>query len=951
MPGKLTTSKARAVAKSLLPPAAARGGDWSGDYIPLTPVCILEEWLQLQAAWRSAAAGRSHLVLLSGEAGIGKTRLAEELLAWVDRQGIHTATARCYAAEGDLAYAPVAAWLRTNTLRKALPQLPDTWLTEEARLVPDLLVERPDLPRPGPLTESWQRQRLFEALARAILAAQQPLLLFLDDLQWCDRETLEWIHYLLRFDRHAQLLLLGTVRPEETMTGHPVETLLTSLRRDEQVTEIMLSALDAVETASLAGHVAGRDLDPALVTSLYQETEGNPLFVVEIVRARALEKQVTKPSPVTDTTVPPSSQLPSSVQAVITARLAQLSPSAREVVSLAAVIGRTFTFNILAQAGSGDEDALVRGLDELWQQRIVREQGGDAYDFSHDKLREGAYAALSSTKRRLLHRHVFAALQTAGAPSAQLAHQAMHAGLREETFRYSMAAGDEAMSLFAVRDALVHYEQAQQVVERSGKHDQPGGLSVTEVHHLSVQLGRAYELSNAYQKAYSVYERMLALARTACESAMECAALNRLATLAAWAFDMETAKALLQEALQVAEQSGDMVGLAETEWNLAQTHYYLVDAQETLTHAERTLTLARTYDLKELLGRSLNVAAYANLLLGKWERVTTRASEARTLYTALGNRAMEADCLSTLAQARIALGHPQQGIEAARAAQAMCIEIQDVWGQAYSGFPLALGLREIGAYTQALEVAEQSVTIARTLTFPVLLIFSHLALGLVQGTVFMLEAARRTLREATTFNESTKETARSRLFTTGIAATLCMGSALSEEWMEAHACALQALSMRNGLWPYPGHFTFWYETEALVRGGESELAEEMVGRFGAYIGEGEEENRRYRLAYLCALAVLASSRNETDRAIAHLQEAVRLSEEISLPGERWQIEAAVAELYLKRGDEQQARNAFARAAEIVQALARTLQDEDVQKTFLSAALVQRVLTGQKTWLP
>lgn len=133
------------------------------EFLSMTPlVGRQQEWLQLQEVWRSAAAGQPHLVVLSGEAGIGKTRLAEELLTWVDRQGIHTASARCYAAEGDLAYAPVAAWLRTDTLRKALPQLPEIWLTEVARLVPDVLVERSDLPRPGPLTESWQRQRLFE---------------------------------------------------------------------------------------------------------------------------------------------------------------------------------------------------------------------------------------------------------------------------------------------------------------------------------------------------------------------------------------------------------------------------------------------------------------------------------------------------------------------------------------------------------------------------------------------------------------------------------------------------------------------------------------------------------------------------------------------------------------------------------------------------------------------
>src|SRR5262249_16225455 len=159
------------------------------------------------------------------EAGIGKTRLAEELLTWAGRQGIATAVAHCYAAQGPLAYAPVVAWLRSGALQAHLTTLADVWLTEVTRLLPNLLEERPDLPRPGRLTESWQRQHFFEALVQAILLSKQPLLLLLDDVQWCERETLEWLHYLLRFDPQAPLLLLGTVRSEEMTAEHPLATL------------------------------------------------------------------------------------------------------------------------------------------------------------------------------------------------------------------------------------------------------------------------------------------------------------------------------------------------------------------------------------------------------------------------------------------------------------------------------------------------------------------------------------------------------------------------------------------------------------------------------------------------------------------------------------------------------------------------------------------------------
>ena len=175
------------------------------------------EWAQLQSAWRTASAGHPQMAILIGEGGIGKTRLADELFTQVKRQGIHAAIAHCYSAEGTLAYAPVVAWLRA----RALPRLEPIWLIEIARLLPEVLVQHPDLPSPGPLTEAWQRQRLHEALARAMLGTGGPVLLWIEDLQWCDHDTLEWLHYLLRFDEQARLLVLGTLRPEEALSDHP----------------------------------------------------------------------------------------------------------------------------------------------------------------------------------------------------------------------------------------------------------------------------------------------------------------------------------------------------------------------------------------------------------------------------------------------------------------------------------------------------------------------------------------------------------------------------------------------------------------------------------------------------------------------------------------------------------------------------------------------------------
>ncbi len=425
------------------------------------------EWNRLGAAWHTATHEQSHLALIAGEAGVGKTRLAEELLTWAARQGVTTARTRCYAAEGRLAFAPVADWLRAEVFQISLPKLETVWRAEVARILPELLAATPDLPPAEPLTESWQRRRFFEALARAVLAAPPPMVLLIDDLQWCDRDTLEWLHYLLRFDQEAQMLLLGTMRIEEVGPAHPLEALLLDLRRTGLLTEILLGPLDAEETTALAEHVTVQSLEATQAAHLYRETEGNPLFVIESVRAGHIFGDMYSASPTLAPESPPASPetLPPKVHAILTARLAQCSPPARELAHLAAIVGRAFTFDVLAEASDRDEDTLIRSLDELWQRRIVREYGPDAYDFSHDKLREVAYAEVSPVRRRLLHRCVAEAFETIheaalDAASGQLAAHYERAGLPERAIPYYQRAAQAAQRVYANEEAIIHLNRA-----------------------------------------------------------------------------------------------------------------------------------------------------------------------------------------------------------------------------------------------------------------------------------------------------------------------------------------------------------------------------------------------------------------------------------------------------------------------------------------------------------
>jgi DNA-binding SARP family transcriptional activator/predicted ATPase/DNA-binding XRE family transcriptional regulator len=416
------------------------------------------EWQQLQAAWKRAVSGGPHLVLITGEAGIGKSRLAEELFNWVMRQGFATAYSRSYGVEGRLSLGPVSDLLRSGNIRPYIASLDKVWITEIARLLPELLFEHPDLARPTPISEFGQRQLFFEALARGIHSGKHPLLLWIDDLHWSDQETLEWLHFLLRFEPHTDLLIVGTARSEESPPEHPLSLMARQLQVEDRISTIELSPLDAAETARLAAEVQEHALEDRDILRLFRETEGNPLFVVETVRAQVAGSETVEADQInlanSDNAHPP----PPRVHAVIVGRLVQLSPQARKVAELGAVMGRAFPLDLLVRAGHEDEDTVVGVLNELWQKRIIREQNVNTYDFTHDKLREVAYLEISAPQRRLLHRNVAQALQNLHAGnlepiSGQLAIHFERAGLAQQALDCYEKAAVWAQQIFAHNEA------------------------------------------------------------------------------------------------------------------------------------------------------------------------------------------------------------------------------------------------------------------------------------------------------------------------------------------------------------------------------------------------------------------------------------------------------------------------------------------------------------------
>jgi DNA-binding SARP family transcriptional activator len=541
--------------------------------LTLSPATFLEgpllgrttELSTLIKVYHTAQRGQTQGVLLEGEVGIGKTRLATEFLAWAEMEGADVLQGQAFETGGQLPYRPVIEALRPRIERENAPDdlLSDLWLAELSRLLPELCDRYPDLPDPVG-DKSVARNRLFEAVARLgqALAARTPLVLFIDDVQWADAASLDVLHYLARRFAESQtpaLLLLSLRMAERAMLPGFTEWR-TGMERAIPLTYLQLGPLTAEDILRLlqafggkGGKDGGRSADLERFGQwLFAETEGQPFYLMETLKV-LLERGALASRPneeggwTIDFTAAMAHEMvirgffPPSVREVICTRLDRLPPNAFALLIAGAVLDQRITFKHLCQVADLAEYDGLSALDEVLHSGLLLEserEGGRVTDgryvFAHAKIRTVVYAEAGEARRAICHRRALEALQAAAAPAAELAYHALAAGLAEPAFRFNVAAGDEAMRVVAVSSAISFYEQARHLMaERLHGLDLGAMLPAPEIEHLYTHLGQAYELNAEWEKARAVYTSMLAYAQDACQPAMESAALNRLAALAA----------------------------------------------------------------------------------------------------------------------------------------------------------------------------------------------------------------------------------------------------------------------------------------------------------------------------------------------------------------------------------------------------------------------------------
>ena len=528
-----------------------------------------DEWKQLLTAWQRAADGLPRAVLVTGEPGIGKTRLVAELRAWCRRSGVNIADARSYATEGDLAYGVVAAWLRSPDIRVGLAQLPHDQRAELARLLPEVASH----PTARGLDNAERRRRIFDAAA-AVIGASQPTLLIADDAHWSDQVSHEFIHYLVRQPAEGAMLVALTARREELDAGHPLIGLRDSLALLDRLTEVRLERLSREATGALGRQLASSLLDAGDVDALFAETEGNPLFVVETVRAGGGSRVE-------------SSALTPRLRAVIDARFHRLSEVAATVLGVAAVAARACSAGVLAELCDVDDRSLARGLDELWRRGILREAGADSYEFSHGKLRDAAYENLSPVMRRAHHAAIAELLADRArvdpeVASSQVAVHFERANRPDEAIAWLRRAALDAQQVAAYGEAVRLLDHALALVPSLA----------TDVRHV-----RELELLSSMPPALGGAEgygttRMLAAHRRAADVAarlgveVDPAVLRSMVMSALCGDQFDDAAAAARQLLEHADAIGDASLHVESHYLLGISAFWAAELEAAREHFE-----------------------------------------------------------------------------------------------------------------------------------------------------------------------------------------------------------------------------------------------------------------------------------------------------------------------------------------------------------------------------
>ena len=550
-------------------PATTTGGCGTAERLPPPPLLAAgaheairltgreEEINVLRSSWERTVQGQQQIAVVTGEPGVGKTRLVLDFARSIARHAT-VLVGRCDREEL-VAYAPwmaILQWMIRTTPAQVLRQhLADVEAASElAQIVPEITTRIHIGESAGSATPEGRRYHLFEAAAQLLAAASHsaPILLVVDDLHWADRGSLLFLRHMIRSTRHAPICILITHRNDVPEWSEEFRDLVESLRREHTPARIALHRLSDDDVRDIIEAWIGRDAPPALTRLIARHTEGNPLFVVEMLKhldeVGAVMTRADSDQPVTLADV----GLPEGIRHLIGRRLERLGPTTRRLLTIAAVMGREFRLSVVEGLVDVGEDAVLDAMDEALAAGIVTEEPGvpGNFSFTHTLIRETLYTGITATRRVRLHHQIACALEQHSSPfESRVAELAYHFGQAavyksaEKALDYATRAGDHAVTTLAFESAAKWYEMALRAMDVV----EPRTDATTRRFELHLKRGRSFFAVGQWAPAKSAFEAATSLLDPS-EQEKRCELLVRLAETAFWLMDVPALRKFAGEA-------------------------------------------------------------------------------------------------------------------------------------------------------------------------------------------------------------------------------------------------------------------------------------------------------------------------------------------------------------------------------------------------------------------
>jgi DNA-binding CsgD family transcriptional regulator len=873
------------------------------------------------------------VILVSGEAGIGKSRLVSDATVEAARLGYRVVRGRCFESDAGLPFAPLRDLLRSlleTDSTATLAALAGPYAAALARLLPEFA----GAPAADAEPESGKRH-LFEALDRILagLASETPLVVIIEDLHWSDAASLEFLLFLARRLGGRSLALLATWRGDET--GPDLAHFLAEVDRERLALEIPLTGLAAAGIDSMLRAIFGL-AHPApadLIHLLSTLTEGNPFFIEEVLKAMGATALASGPDGHWTLPEAETLRIPRSVQDAVTRRTARLSSPARRVLELAAVTGTRFEVDLVRDLAGLDEPAVLDALKELVAAQLVVEESAERFAFRHALTRQAVYASLLTRERRRLHREVAEALErsplaASDATLPDLAGHAYAAEMWEKALDYSRRAGDLAMDLYAAGAAMAHYTRALEAARHLSRPPDPD---------LARARGSAHELLGEFDRARADYETASDLARNSGQRASEVEALLSLGLL--WsARDYARAGLAVRNALAVARDTGDDALVARCLNRLGNWHLNCERPAEALRcHREALAIVERLGDRRgvaetlDLLGGS----AFMHGDLGQGRSHLTRAIAIRReigdrhgLASSLILHVMSAptyhtDSVPAAASHAAVEADVEEGLAISRAIGWRAGEAWALWMQG------GMNLAPHGAYARAFPSMQAALAIAEEIGHRQWLAATHCMLGNACADLLDFNQATRHLELALTHAQATALPYWSRSASAWLASVAIARGDLDT----ADARLTDLVTPGAPMESLAARLARCVAAELALARHKPDRALEIADRLVATAPGSSTGRPIARLELLRGEALTALG--EYEAAAIALRRARDTAAELGTRSVLWRAHLALARLYRAQGCDDEATSAFAAARALIDELASDVPDDALRATFLA----------------